>query len=95
MELRNLNTFILVAEMGSFTKAAKHLSLTQPAISHHIGALEAELDKKIFIRGKGDLRLTPDGEIIVRYARRMNALSEKLNIELSSFKRKNRNNSYS
>ncbi|MBR6603593.1 MAG: LysR family transcriptional regulator, partial [Clostridia bacterium] len=55
---------------------------TQPAISHHINALEAELDKKIFVRGKGELKLTPDGEIVVKYARRMKVLGDKLIREL-------------
>lgn len=78
-----IKTLLAVADLGSFTKAAKQLSLTQPAISHHISALEAELDKKIFVRGKGELKLTPDGEIIVKYARRMNAINDKLIGELS------------
>ncbi|MBR3967095.1 MAG: LysR family transcriptional regulator [Clostridia bacterium] len=77
-----LKTLLAVADLGSFTKAAKQLSLTQPAISHHINALEAELDKKIFVRGKGELKLTPDGEIVVKYARRMKVLGDKLIREL-------------
>ncbi len=78
-----IKTLLAVVEQGSFTKAAKQLSLTQPAISHHISALESELDKKIFIRGKSELKLTPDGELIVKYARRMNALNDKLQGELA------------
>ena len=50
-----IKTLLAVVEQGSFTKAAKQLSLTQPAISHHISALESELDKKIFVRGKNEL----------------------------------------
>ncbi len=82
-----IKTLLAVVECGSFTRAAKQLSLTQPAISHHISALEADLDKKIFVRGKGELKLTPDGEIIVKYARRMNALNDKLRGELSEIGR--------
>ncbi len=77
-----IKTLLSVAELGSFTKAAKALSLTQPGVSHHISALESELDSKIFVRGNGELKLTPDGETIVRYARRMHALEEKLKREL-------------
>ncbi len=73
-----LKTLLAVAENGSFTKAAKQLSLTQPAVSHHINALETELDKKLLVRGKGELKLTPDGELVVKYARRMKVLGDKL-----------------
>lgn len=77
-----LKTLIAVAELGSFTKASKQLSLTQPAVSHHINALEAELDKKLVVRGKGELKLTPDGELVVKYAKRMKVLGDKLVREL-------------
>ncbi|MBE6537916.1 MAG: LysR family transcriptional regulator [Ruminococcaceae bacterium] len=79
-----IKTLLAVVEQGSFTKAAKQLSLTQPAISHHINALEEELERKIFIRGKSDLKLTPDGEIIVKYAKRMNSINDKLISVLSN-----------
>ena len=79
-----IKTLLAVVEQGSFTKAAKQLSLTQPAISHHINALEEELDRKIFIRGKSDLKLTSDGEIIVKYAKRMNSINDKLISVLSN-----------
>ncbi len=78
-----IKTLLTAAELGSFTKAAKRLSMTQPAVSHHIALLEEQLSAKIFIRGKNELKLTPDGEIIVKYARRMNALNDKLIGELS------------
>ena len=77
-----LKTLLAVAELGSFTRAAKQLSLTQPAVSHHINALETELDKKLVVRGKGELKLTPDGELVVKYAKRMKVLGDKLVREL-------------
>lgn len=48
-----VRTLLAVVETGSFTKAAGLLSLTQPAVSHHIGQLEQELGIRIFIREKG------------------------------------------
>lgn len=54
------------------------LSLTQPAVSHHIALLEQQLGVTLFVRGRGALKLTPEGEIAVRYARRFKALSAKL-----------------
>ena len=59
-----IETLLAVAEFQNFTKAAASLSLTQPAVSHHINQLEEELGDPRFIRGKGRLMLTPDGEIV-------------------------------
>lgn len=78
-----LKTLICVAEQKSFTSAAKLLSLTQPAVSHHIKLLEEELGVKIFARNKNELILTPEGEIVLRGARRMNAICERIYSELS------------
>ena len=77
------DTLLAVAEQQNFTKAARALSLTQPAVSHHISQLEEELGAPLFVRGKGGLRLTPQGEIAVRYAKRMKALYQKLQSELA------------
>lgn len=71
-------TLLAVAQTKNFTKAAKALSLTQPAVSNHINQLEKEFGVKIFIRGKGALILTPEGEIILKYAKRMRAMYDKL-----------------
>ena len=65
-----------------FTRAAQALSLTQPAVSHHISQLEQELGVRLFVRGNGDLILTPEGETVLRYVRRMKALEKKMAEEL-------------
>ena len=58
----------------SYTKAAKQLHLTQPAISHQIKQLEEEFQIKIFHKSRKHLILTPEGEILVKYAHRMMAV---------------------
>lgn len=73
-----LNTLLKVYEMGSYTRAAEKLSLTQPAVSKHIRQLERELGVSIFDRTGPKLRLTPEGKLIVRYAERVIALSDGL-----------------
>lgn len=73
-----LYTLLCVCETGSFTKAAQQLSLTQPAVSQHIRQLEQELGVKLFHRGGGSLKLTVEGEITIRYAKRMIALVHNL-----------------
>ena len=77
-----LDTLLLVAEKRNFTRAAQALSLTQPAVSHHISQLEEELGVRLFVRGNGDLMLTPEGETVLRYVRRMKALEKKMAEEL-------------
>ena len=73
-----LETLLVVAECRSFTKAAEILSLTQPAVSNHINQLERECNAKLFLRGKGDFKLTQEGEIAVTYAKRLKALHSKM-----------------
>lgn len=79
-----LETLLQVAESGNFTRAAEALSLTQPAVSHHIRQLEEELGAPLFVRGRGALRLTSEGEIAVKYARRFKAMSAKMKTELEN-----------
>lgn len=67
-------TLLAVIETGSYTKAAQQLNLTQPAVSHQIRMLETEFDIKIFYKNKNKLKLTPQGKILVQYARRAAAV---------------------
>lgn len=82
-----LETLLTVAECKSFTKAAELLSLTQPAVSNHINQLEQECNAKLFLRGKGDCKLTSEGEIAVTYAKRLKALHSKMLTQISDEQR--------
>ncbi|MBQ9263512.1 MAG: LysR family transcriptional regulator [Clostridia bacterium] len=73
-----METMLMICEKNSFTRAAESLSLTQPAVSHHIQSLEKELNVRLFYRSRGELKLTPEGEIVARYARRMKGMHEKM-----------------
>lgn len=64
-------SFLTLIECKSYTKAAQQLHLTQPAISHQIRQLEEEFQVKIFHKSKKSLILTPEGEILEKYAHRM------------------------
>lgn len=77
-----MNTFMKVAEKQNFTKAGEELGMTQPAVSHQIKQLEDEVGHKLIIRNKSGLILTPEGEIVLKYARRLYALNEKMLLEL-------------
>ena len=83
-----LNTLLTAAELGSFTRAASALHLTQPAVSHHIKELEQQLGAALFLRKKGQISLTPEGEVVVQYVRRMKALEQQMLEELKSADRR-------
>lgn len=79
-----METLIEVADRKNFTRAAEALALTQPAVSHHIQKLEEELGVTLFLRRNGTFKLTNEGEIAVKYARRLKALEEKMRTELQN-----------
>lgn len=81
-----LETFITVCEVKNFTKAGEMLGLTQPAVSQHIKKLEEELDTQIFLRKKGEITLSQEGEIALLYAKRMRALQDKMRDKIKSAK---------
>src|SRR5712692_5654405 len=68
MELRQLRTFLQVANAGHFGKAAAALRITQPALTQRIQALERELGVQLLTRSAREVRLTPAGEILLPYA---------------------------
>lgn len=73
-----LYSLLQVCESGSFIAASKKLSITQPAVSHHIKALEEELNVTIFERRSGKIVLTREGEKVVQCARKMQSLYQNL-----------------
>jgi DNA-binding transcriptional LysR family regulator len=63
-DLKSLQVFLAVCEQGSMAAAARHLALTQPAISQSISELEAETRAKLFDRSVRPLALTPAGAML-------------------------------
>ena len=76
MELRNLITFIHVAELGSFTRAAEQLGYSQSTISFQIKQLEDELGCLLFERINHTITLTERGRELVSYAHRIRTLTD-------------------
>lgn len=68
MNLRQLETYLWVAKLGSFSKTAEKLFTTQPAISSRISALEKELQVTLFERDAGSVRLTASGRSLLPQA---------------------------
>lgn len=73
-----IKTLLKVYETRNFTEAAQKLSLTQPAVSHHIKMLEEELGIRIFDRRNGKLVVTWQGEEVVKCAKKMMGLYNNL-----------------
>lgn len=71
-----LKTLLCVIREGNYTKAAEALALSQPAISYHVKQLEEAYGIKVFFHNKKALVLTPEGEVLVKYARRLDNISE-------------------
>ena len=69
--LRRLEYFVTAAEMGSFTKAAEKLFVTQPALSKGIIHLEKELGAPLFVRGSRQVLLTRAGTVCLKQAREL------------------------
>jgi len=61
-------TFIAVADMKNFSKAARAVNLTQPAVSKQISSLEAEYQVALFVRNGRNVELTDAGKILYRHA---------------------------
>lgn len=69
MNISYFYTFIVVVEKGSFSEAAKALSLTQPAITFQVQALERHFKETLMERSGGKIMLTPAGQVFLKYAR--------------------------
>lgn len=67
MNIDHLKSFFMVAKVGNFTKAARALFLTQPAVSQHIQALEHFYDTVLFDRTGKKIMLTRQGEILFEH----------------------------
>lgn len=66
MELNYLKVFYEVAKLGRFTEAAKHLNISQSALSRAVGLLEEDAGVQLFVRSKKGVTLTPVGEEVFR-----------------------------
>lgn len=71
MEIKHLATFCIVAETLNFSAAANHLHMAQSTVTTHIQALERELGVALFNRMPRQVTLTPNGEKLHAYARRL------------------------
>ena len=73
-----LRTLIAVVDLRSFTKAAASLGVTQPAVSAQIKRLQFLLGSDLFDRSSQGVSLTPHGDAVVSYARRLLSINDQI-----------------
>lgn len=78
MDIKNLVTFIQVAELSNFTKAAQTLGYSQSTISFQIKQLEQELDCQLFERINHTVALTERGRELLEYAHKITRLADEM-----------------
>ena len=69
MDLKQLEYFVRVAELGSFTRASNALEIAQPALSRQIRQLETELRQNLLIRNGRGVVMTDAGKLLLGHAR--------------------------
>lgn len=90
MDIELLRTFTIVAETRNFTRAAERVNRVQSAVSMQIKRLEEALQTRLLERTQRSVALTPDGEIVLRYAHRVLQLTDETLLELGQGPRSGR-----
>ncbi len=85
MDLRQLEIFVKVAELGSFSRAAEALFLTQPTVSEHIRGLEEEIGARLLDRLGRGAAPTKAGQLLLGYAQRILELHREARQALDDF----------
>jgi len=83
MDVTTLRSFVAVADLGGVTRAATHLNLTQSAVSMQLKRLEELLGLSLFDRTGRRIALSPGGEQLLTYARRMVELNDSVMARLT------------
>lgn len=86
MDTQNLRTFLVLAEVKNFTQTADQLFVAQSTVTNRIAELERQIGKKLFKRDNKTVVLTNEGNLFLRYAKRMIDLEESSVKEINSVK---------
>lgn len=86
MDSRELQYVIVISEKGSFSEAAKYLSVSQPALSQYVRRVEDRLGCALFLRGSQGLKLTPAGVTFVTKGRAVLSAISDLEKEMVAYR---------
>jgi LysR family nitrogen assimilation transcriptional regulator len=84
MELRQLEFFVHVAELGSFTRASNYLSVAQPVLSRQVRALEVEFRQALLERNGRGVTLTEAGKRFLEHGRSVLAQIERAQLDMEN-----------
>ncbi len=84
MDIKNLTTFLRVADLGGFTRAASELGYSQSTVSFQIKQLEEELGTPLFERVRHTVTLTERGREVLMYAQQIIKLEKEMKMSASS-----------
>lgn len=87
MDLKELRSFLAIAEEESMTKAAIKLHISQPSLSRQMKSLEASLGKRLFVRESFGLHLTEEGRLLKERAKDLVAMAERIEEEFTDLDR--------
>lgn len=71
MHLEDIRIFVTIVNMGSFTAAAEHLSLSKQFVSRRMAALEKKVSARLLVRNTRKLSVTDTGQAFFHHARRI------------------------
>src|SRR5690554_6670069 len=78
-----LYTLIVLAREKNYTKTAELRNITQPAVTQHIQSLENHFGIKIFIKKGKELVITPEGETLIKEARKLISIDKRIKEKLA------------
>jgi DNA-binding transcriptional LysR family regulator len=87
LNLKQLKVFYFVADRLSFTKAARELFITQPAVTKQVEALEQQCETRLFVRDRHGLALTEAGLVLFSYAEKIMRLAAEAEQAVSNVQR--------
>ncbi|HEY3314051.1 MAG TPA: LysR family transcriptional regulator [Bacillota bacterium] len=84
MQFEQMSAFVTVAKVKSFSRAARLLHLSQPAVSTLVASIERRLGVRLFDRFSHGVELTPAGQIVCRYAEKIGDLVQTMEREVNA-----------
>ena len=89
MNIDSLKYFYMIAKEGNISNVAKHVHISQSALSQQIQKLESELGSKLMERSNKGVSLTPVGEIVYRYASKSINIYEQMLNAMREYEKEN------
>lgn len=87
MDLKQLQYFVVIAELGSFTRASDSLGISQPSLSRQVRLLEEELAEHLLIRTGRGVETTEAGKVLLHYGNAMLQMANRAREDIQDLKR--------